>query len=146
MVRVKKCPICKVKIANELISNLAVKKLINASTVYCYTRVPALETGGHDNALTTDPAAAVVAAVPTAGTSDLASITARGRASWKMQRLISTSVAMQASRARILDVMRWWLAKTWPSTRRLVSIAQSHAGCVESKQWQPSSHSTSLCA
>jgi hypothetical protein len=50
MVRVKKCPICKVKLANELISNLAVKKLINASTVYCYTRVPALEAGGHGNA------------------------------------------------------------------------------------------------
>jgi hypothetical protein len=42
----EKCPSCNVTIASVLISNLAVKKLINAQAVYCYTRLEALEAAG----------------------------------------------------------------------------------------------------
>jgi hypothetical protein len=156
----KKCPTCKVKIADELITSLAVQKLINASAVYCYTRVSALESaaagagavnkgsscnsGTSSSDSSSSSGVTATATVTAAETSGLVSITARGRASWQTPRIISKCVITLVSSARILVVTRWWLAETWPSTRRLVCIAPSDAGCVGSKRRKPSSHSTSL--
>jgi hypothetical protein len=49
MAQTKECPTCKVKVADELISSLLARKVINEAQVYCYTRVPALESAAAEN-------------------------------------------------------------------------------------------------